>query len=117
MTAEGYYIGGNAQSRENSYIEPGAMIGHDVIVGNNCGIHHNITVKNAVIENSVVIQDNVLIGYEGFTLFKDNTGRTHIPTFENAQIGNYVEIGPNATIHSRIDIGEDAEETLFIENS
>ncbi len=33
----------------------------------------------------------------------------HTPTLGNVQVGNYVEIGPNATIHNRIDIGEDTE--------
>lgn len=90
----GYYIGENVVIGENAYIEPGCLIGHDVIIGKNACILTGVKIKNAVIGDNFVANENAVIGSDGFTMAQDRQGnKVKIASMGNVIIGDNVEIG------------------------
>ncbi len=94
LTNEGYYLGENAKIGDNACIEPGCLIGHDVIIGKNAHIRAGVKIKNAVIGDDFIANENAVIGADGFTMAIDLKGnKFRIPTLGKVIIGNGVEIG------------------------
>lgn len=96
----GYYVGENVVIGENSYLEPGCQIWHDVSIGRNARILANTVIRNAVIGNNFICNENATIGNYGFTMAKDgNHDIIRIPSLGKVVIGNNVEIGANNDIN------------------
>lgn len=94
LTDSGYYLGENVHIGCNSYIEPGCLIGHDVVIGSNATILAGSTIKNAVIGDEFFCNENAVIGSTSFTMYEDENGnKCRIATLGKVIIGNYVEIG------------------------
>ena len=94
LTNGGYYQGENVRIGRNAYIEPGCLIGHDVVIGSNAVILSGSTVKNAVIGDDFFCNENAVIGSTSFTMYEDENGnKCRIATLGKVIIGNHVEIG------------------------
>lgn len=101
LTEGGYYLGENAIIGYNSYIEPGCVVGHDVVIGSNAKIYAGSVIKNAVIGNDLICNENAVIGTLGFTVTDDEHGnKCRIPTLGHVCIGNNVEVGAHDSIAS-----------------
>lgn len=93
-TDEGYYIGENVEIGVDAYIEPGCLIGHDVVIGDSVRIFSGAVIKKAAIGNDCLVNENAVIGASGFTMTEDEYGnKFRIPTLGYVHIGNNVEIG------------------------
>lgn len=96
----GYYVGENVTIGENSYIEPGCILWHDVSIGRNARILANAVIRNAVIGDDFICNENATVGNYGFTLAKDEDNNIiRIPALGKVIIGNHVEIGANNDIN------------------
>lgn len=94
LTPGGYYVGENVQIGSGAHIEPGCLIGHDVIIGKNARICAGSVIKNAVIGDCFFCNERAVIGSTSFTMFEDEMGnKQRIATLGRVIIGNYVEIG------------------------
>lgn len=90
----GYYISETAVVGENSYIEPGCFIGHNVRIGDHARILYGSVIKNAVIGDDFLSNEYALIGANGFNMAEDEKGnKLRIPSLGRVVIGNHVEIG------------------------
>ncbi|MGD9679053.1 MAG: DapH/DapD/GlmU-related protein [Vulcanibacillus sp.] len=99
LTDGGYYIGENVKIGQNSIIEPLCLIDHDVIIGNNAKIFTGAKIRNAIIGDNFIANENAVIGTYGFTMANDENGnKVRIPTLGKVIIGNNVEIGTLANI-------------------
>lgn len=99
LTDEGYYIGESVIIGENAYIEPYCLIGHDVVIGKNARILSGAKIKNAIIGDNILVNENAVIGTNGFTMARDsNNNLIRIPTLGKVHIGNNVEIGMLANV-------------------
>lgn len=99
LTKEGYYLGENVQTGYNFYIEPGCLIGHDVVIGSNATILSGSIIKNALIGDDFFCNENAVIGSKGFTMYEDENGnKCRIATLGKIIIGNHVEIGAGDNI-------------------
>ena len=99
LSPDGYYYSEKAHIGENAYIDPGCFIGHHVTIGNDAVILMGTVIKNAMIGNNFLANENVLIGVNGFTMTKDEKGNyIRIPSLGNDYISNNVEIGAHNNI-------------------
>lgn len=90
----GYYLGENVCIGEESFIEPGCVIGHDVVIGRNARIYAGAVIKNAVVGDNFIANENCVVGTNGYVLTKDADGEwLRIPTIGKVIIGNNVELG------------------------
>ena len=91
-------IGKGVKIGKNSTIGSNSIIEHDVIIGNNCVIGSDISLKNTILGNNIVIQDGCKIGVKGFGFipFKDKNFK--FPHIGRVIIGDNVEIASNCTI-------------------
>jgi UDP-3-O-[3-hydroxymyristoyl] glucosamine N-acyltransferase len=87
-------------------ISAGAFIGEDSILGNNCYIFANVTIRERIrIGNNVVIYPNAVIGSDGFGYAWDGSRQVKIPQIGTVVIEDDVEIGAG-TIIDRATLGE-----------
>ena len=94
-----YYISETAEVGENAYIEPGCIIGPDVIIGKNAFIMAGTIIKHSIIGDNFVSNEYALIGSNGFTMTEDDCGnKFRIPTLGRVIIGNNVEVGAHDNI-------------------
>lgn len=99
LTEGGYYIGENVKLGANACIEPNCLIGHDVVIGDNCRILAGAVIKNAVIGDNFIAYENSVVGNYTFTFAVDENGnKQRIPSMGKAIIGNNVELGCHSTI-------------------
>lgn len=87
---------------ENSFIYPGAFIGHHVAIGKNCIIHPNVTIGDfCVLGDNVIIQSNTAIGSSAF-YYNGKKDREvwykKMPDCGRVVIEDDVEIGAGCTI-------------------
>jgi UDP-3-O-[3-hydroxymyristoyl] glucosamine N-acyltransferase len=86
----------------NSFIYPGAVIGHHVKIGNNCIIHANVTIGDfCVLGDNVIIQSNTAIGSSAFyynTKKDREVWYKKMPDCGRVVIEDDVEIGAGCTI-------------------
>lgn len=99
LTGGGYYVGENVEIGSGSLIEPLCLIGHDVRIGRNARIYSGAKIKNAIVGDNFIANENAAIGMSGFTMAVDEQGnKMRIPTLGKVIIGNDVEIGVLANI-------------------
>lgn len=96
----GYYYGEDITIGDNTYIEPGAQIGHGVTIGKDTHILSYAVIKNACIGDNCLIKNHAQIGGQAFTFATDNEGnRIRIPCLGRVIIEDCVEIGSFSTIN------------------
>ena len=99
LDQRGYYVGENVSIGKDCYIEPGCLIGHDVVIGDRAVILAGTIIKNAVIGDDFKANEGAVIGAAGFTIAEDADGnKIRIPTLGKVIIGNHVEIGTQDNI-------------------
>ncbi len=91
-------IGKNVKLGKNSSIGANSIIQSNVIIGDHCIIGSNVIVKNAILGNRVVIQDNCKIGQKGFGFIPNNKQNIKFPHIGRVVIGDDVEISTACTI-------------------
>jgi UDP-3-O-[3-hydroxymyristoyl] glucosamine N-acyltransferase len=96
--AHGVTMGAEVKVGANTKIYPGVYIDDKVQIGENCIIHHDVTLSNCLIGNNTIIHSGTRIGQDGFGYAFDNYKHIKIPQIGRVVIGNDVEIGANCTI-------------------
>ena len=77
----------------------GTYIGRRSIIGEDCLIYPNVTIREETrIGNHVIIHSGAVIGSDGFGFVKDGEVYRKIPQVGNVVIEDDVEIGANVTI-------------------
>jgi len=94
----GAVIGPGVAIGSGSVIAPNAVIGPSCRIGRNSYIASNVSVRCALIGDSVIIHDGVRIGQDGFGYALGEAGLMKIPQIGRVIIQNHVEIGANTTI-------------------
>lgn len=91
----GAYICEGAQIGENCSIFPGAYIDSEVTIGDRCYIGSGVKLLGSVkIGNDCIIRENTVIGSDGLTTRRDNSGKVvTIPQFGGVTIEDNVQIG------------------------
>lgn len=111
------FVHPSARIGERTNIRPGATIGEDVVIGDDCDIHsgvrvgpgsrignHSILYPNVVLYPEVIIGGRVIvhagavIGADGFGYQFTDGHHERIPHFGTVHIEDDVEIGANTTI-------------------
>ena len=97
---DGAYICENAKIGNNVLIQPGAYISGETSIGNNSYIGCGVKIIGKVtIGENVVIRENSVIGADGLTTGRDESGEpVKMPQFGGVVIGNNVIIGANAVV-------------------
>lgn len=91
---QSYYLGENTQIGADTVIMPGCWIDHDVVIGARTIIHSGCRLSHCVIGSDCMINENAVIGTQGFTMADDDHGnKMRIPSLGRVIIGNHVEIG------------------------
>ena len=99
LTPGGYYVSETAKIGDNSFIEPGCLIGHGVTIGKNARILKGSVIRHAAIGDNFISNEYAVIGAFGFTMAEDDEGnKIRIPTLGGVEIGNNVEIGAHDNI-------------------
>lgn len=93
-------IGDRCKIGDEVLIFPGAVIGDDVTIGGQTVIHTGVSIRFGVqIGSRVCIQDNTVIGSEGFGFApSEDGGYEKIPQVGTVVIEDEVEIGAGCTI-------------------
>ena len=91
-------IGKNVKLGKDTIIGSNTIIEHDVKIGKNCVIGSNLIIKNALIGDNVVLQDNSKIGQKGFGFIPINGNNFKFPHIGKVIIDDYVEIGSGCTV-------------------
>lgn len=96
----GAWISTKATIGNDSVIMPGAYIGGNVVIGKNCYIGCGVKMVGEIcIGDNVIIRENTVIGADGLTTDRDESGKpVHMPQFGGVRIGNNVQIGANVVI-------------------
>jgi UDP-3-O-[3-hydroxymyristoyl] glucosamine N-acyltransferase len=92
-------VSDTARIGKNTVIQPGAFVGHHVVIGNNCIIHANATIyDNSVIGNNVIIHANSVIGADAYYFQRRKQGYVKFHSAGRVVIEDDVEIGSLCTI-------------------
>ena len=91
-------IGKNVKIGKNSIVGSNSIIEHDVIIGQNCIIGSGVILKNTILGDRVVVQDNSKIGLKGFGFIPLKLKNLKFPHIGRVIISNDVEIGSGCTI-------------------
>lgn len=97
---DGAYISENAKIGKNVLIQPGAYISGETLIGDysyiGCGAK---LIGKVTIGDNVAIRENSVIGADGLTTDRDNSGKpVKMPQFGGVVIGNNVTIGANTVV-------------------
>lgn len=93
-------ISPSAQIGEGTIIEPGAVIGHEVVIGQNCYIQANAFIGDyCQLGNEVIIQSGSVIGSDAFYFKKTQAGFQKWRSGGRVVIEDQVDIGANCTIN------------------
>lgn len=99
ISGNGYFISEDCSVAEDAYVEPGCIIGPDVIIGKNARILAGTVIRHTTIGDDFISNQNSVIGTSGFTMTEDEEGnKIRIPTLGRVIIGNQVEIGAHDNI-------------------
>ena len=108
----GSYICEDTIIGEESYVEPGCIIGPDVKIGKNAKILAGCVIKRTTAGDNLIANELSVIGANGFTMAEDDDGnKQRIPTLGRVIIGNNVEIG----VHDNISCGSGCD-TIIEDN-
>lgn len=95
-------ISESAKIGEDTFVYPGAFIGHHVVIGNNCIIYPGVSIlDHCIVGNNVVIQAGTVVGSDAFYY---NTRKNREVWYRRMEscgrvvIEDYVEIGAGCTI-------------------
>tara|TARA_X000000950_G_C13841312_1_gene630383 strand:+ start:456 stop:1427 length:972 start_codon:yes stop_codon:yes gene_type:complete len=91
-------VGKNVKLGKNTIIGTNTIIEHDVNIGKDCVVGSNVIIKNALIGDRVVLQDNCKIGQKGFGFIPLNEKNIKFPHIGKVLIKNDVEIASGCTI-------------------
>ena len=91
-------VGNNVKIGKNSIIGSNTIIEHNVKIGNDCIIGSNVIIKNSLIGDRVVLQDNNKIGQKGFGFIPNGKKNIKFPHIGAVIIENDVEIASGCTI-------------------
>lgn len=98
-TDNGAFISETARIGDNAYIEPGCVIGPDVVIGKNARILAGAIIRNAIIGDHFAAHEHSVIGSSGFNVMEDENGnKVRMPTLGRVIIGDNVEVGPHDNI-------------------
>lgn len=90
----------SAQVGEGTVIEPGATIGHEVVIGRNCYIQANAYIGDyCQLGDEVIIQAGSVIGSDAFYFKKTEAGFHKWRSGGRVVIEDQVDIGANCTIN------------------
>tara|TARA_B100000963_G_scaffold340935_1_gene340134 strand:+ start:7357 stop:8325 length:969 start_codon:yes stop_codon:yes gene_type:complete len=91
-------IGKNVKIGKNTSIGSNSIIEHDVVIGKECTIGSGVIVKNSLIGDRVVLQDNCSVGQKGFGFIPLNKKNIKFPHIGRVIIEDDVEIASNCSI-------------------
>jgi UDP-3-O-[3-hydroxymyristoyl] glucosamine N-acyltransferase len=91
-------IGKNVKIGKNSILGSNTIIEQNVIIGKGCVIGSNSIIKNSIIGDCVVIQDNCKIGQKGFGFIPLKNKNLKFPHIGKVKINDDVEIASGCTI-------------------
>ena len=91
-------VGKNVKIDKNTFIGSNTIIEHNVKIGKNCVIGSNVIIKNALIGDRVVLQDNCKIGQKGFGFIPLKDKNIKFPHIGRVIIEDDVEIASGCTI-------------------
>jgi len=86
---------------DGTHIGARSTIAPEVVIGKNCKIHANVTIRSwTTLGENVEVQSGTVLGSDGFGYVRDEeTGRYEkFPQVGRLEIGDNVEIGANVTI-------------------
>ncbi|WP_049895862.1 hypothetical protein [Oribacterium sp. NK2B42] len=121
----GAYICKTARIGKNCKILPGAFIGGEVEIGNNCYVGSGARLVGEIhIGNNVVIRENSVIGADGLSTDRDETGKAlTMPQFggvvleDDVQIGALTVIARGAIDNTVIKRGAKVDNSTFISHN
>lgn len=94
------HISPTAQIGEGTVIEPGAVIGHSVVIGTHCHIQANAYIGDfSEIGNHVIVQPGAIIGSDAFYYKKTSEGFHKWRSGGRVVLEDHVDIGANCTIN------------------
>ncbi|MDC0953022.1 UDP-3-O-(3-hydroxymyristoyl)glucosamine N-acyltransferase [Pelagibacteraceae bacterium] len=91
-------IGKNVKLGKNTVVGSNTIIEHDVSIGKDCVVGSNVIIKNALIGDRVVLQDNCKIGQKGFGFIPIKNKNMKFPHIGKVIIDEDVEVGSGCTI-------------------
>ena len=91
-------IGKNVKIGKNTFIGSNTILEQNVKIGKNCILGANVIIKNSIIGDRVVLQDDCKIGQKGFGFIPLNNKNIKFPHIGKVIINNDVEIGSGCTI-------------------
>lgn len=121
----GASVAKSAKVGKNCRILPGAYIGGEVEIGDNCYIGTGARIVGEVhIGNNVVIRENTVIGADGLSTDRDESGKAlTMPQFggvvieDDVQIGALTVIGRGAIDNTIIKRGSKVDNSTFISHN
>ena len=91
-------VGRNVKLGKNTIIGSNTIIEQNVIIGKDCVVGSNVIIKNTLLGNRVVLQDNCKIGQKGFGFIPLNKMNIKFPHIGKVFIDDDVEIASGCTI-------------------
>ena len=91
-------VGKNVKIGKNCIIGSNSILEHDVKIGKHCVIGSGAIIKNTILGDGVMIQDNCKIGLKGFGFIPIKNKNLKFPHIGRVIIANDVEIGSGCTI-------------------
>ena len=88
----------NVKIGKNSQIGSNTIIEHNCVIGKNCIIGHGVVIRNSLIGDEVVIQDNSKLGQKGFGFIPIKNKNLKFPHIGKVIVEDNVEIASGCTI-------------------
>ena len=124
-TVDGAFVGETAIIGRNCTIMPGAYIGGEVVMGDDCYVGTGARLVGEIhIGNNVIIRENTVIGADGLSTNRDETGKAiTMPQFggvtieDDVQIGALTVIGRGAIDDTVLRRGSKVDNSSFISHN
>lgn len=95
----GYTLGENVSMGQGVLIEPGAFIGHDVVLGNGCAVLAGAVVRSAVLGANCLVKESAIVGCLAFTQWQDEDGHNHrLYNLGKVVLEHDVEVGAGTSV-------------------